>query len=93
MASKRPKLFKPTLKDEKRIGWIIGNEISPNKCVTTSSSEAIRGTKIPKKCYTDYLEKANNYKPARIDFDTYQEARTWMHENIHNGNSDIINYY
>ncbi len=43
--------------------------------------------------YIDYLDCKNKFKQARIEFETYQEAKTWLCENIENAQQDMIKMY
>jgi hypothetical protein len=45
------------------------------------------------KYYIDYLDKENNFRKTRKDFETYEQAKIWMLENIENFNSDMIRFY
>lgn len=44
-------------------------------------------------CYIDYLDKENNFRKTRKDFETYEQAKIWMLENIENFNPDMIRFY
>lgn len=44
------------------------------------------------KCYIEFLDAENNFKPTKKEFETYNQAKQWMLENFEKFNSDMINY-
>lgn len=45
------------------------------------------------KCYVKYLDSKNNFREAKKDFKTYQEAWEWIIETFDKPDKDFINYY
>ena len=44
------------------------------------------------KVYIDWLNKDNNFKRERKEFETYEAAVLWGRENLSNFSTDSINY-
>ena len=44
-------------------------------------------------CYIEYLDCKNSFKQTKKEFETYNDAKTWMFENIENPNLDMIKFF
>lgn len=44
-------------------------------------------------CYIDYLDAKNKFTPTHKDFETYEQAKEWLFENIERPNLDTIKFY
>ena len=44
------------------------------------------------KCYINFLDSQNNFKPTRKDFDNYDSAIEFLSSTFERWDSDMINY-
>lgn len=45
------------------------------------------------KCYVKYLNCENNFQEAKMDFDNFELAWTWILKTCDNPSKDLIHYY
>jgi len=55
--------------------------------------EWIENLKDKPECYIEYLDSKNNFRKAKKDFSSYEEAKKWMVDNIEKMDIDMIKYY